>query len=94
MATSFLKTKKADIEKSLNELKEAHKAQDVAKIDASMETLNAAWQAASEDIYKQQQQDGGADAQQGQPGGEEEPPKDGGSDDDEVTDVDFEEVKE
>lgn len=86
--------KKADIEKSLNELKEAHKAQDVAKIDASMETLNAAWQAASEDIYKQQQQDGGADAQQGQPGGEEEPPKDGGSDDDEVTDVDFEEVKE
>jgi len=43
--------KKAAIESALGELKEAHKLQDFAKIDQASETMNAAWQAASQDIY-------------------------------------------
>ena len=48
--------KKGPIEAALAELKEAHKAQDIAKIDAATETLNTAWQAASQDIYKAAQE--------------------------------------
>jgi molecular chaperone DnaK len=77
--------KKAAIESSLSELKEAHKMQDIARIDAATETMNAAWQAASQDIYQAQQGASGAD-----PGG----PSAGGSTGsaDDVTDVEFEEV--
>ena len=57
--------KKAAIEEALGKLKEAHKAQDLAAIDSSIEALNAAWQAASQDIYAQQQ----AQQAQGQPNG-------------------------
>ena len=82
--------KKAPIEGALNELKEAHKAQDIAMIDAGMEKLNEAWKAASEELYKAQQEQA-----QGQPAGD---PTQGQADpqgaDDEVTDVDFEEVDE
>jgi molecular chaperone DnaK len=82
--------KKTPIEEALNTLKEAHKSEDLAAIDQSTETLNTAWQAASQDMYNAQQQ--GAEA--GQPGGEAAgEPKSGKGDDDEVTDVDFEEVK-
>ncbi|MFI3293022.1 MAG: molecular chaperone DnaK [Rikenellaceae bacterium] len=52
--------KKSAIESALETLKTAHKNQDVAAIDSAIEALNAAWQAASEDIYAQQQQAGGA----------------------------------
>jgi molecular chaperone DnaK len=55
-----------------------------------METLNTAWQAASQDIYNAQQAGGEAGQPQGQP--TEESSSDKG-DDGEVTDVDFEEVK-
>jgi molecular chaperone DnaK len=54
--------KKAAIETALTDLKEAHKAEDIAKIDAATETLTAAWNAASQDIYQAQQQADGADA--------------------------------
>ena len=47
--------KKAPIEAALNKLKEAHKNQDVAAIDAAMTEMNTAWTAASEEIYKAQQ---------------------------------------
>ena len=57
--------KKAAIEEALGKLKEAHKAQDLAAIDSSIEALNTAWQAASQDIYAQQQ----AQQAQGQPNG-------------------------
>lgn len=84
--------KRAGIETALNALKEAHKAQDIEKIDAALEELNAKWQAASQDMYKDAQ---GADGQAGPqaegqagPGQADDAP--GG--DDEVTDVDFEEV--
>lgn len=81
--------KKAPIEAALSKLKEAHKAQDVAGVDAAMNEMNQAWTAASEDIYKAQQeggaQAGDAGAQQ-QPGG-------GSSDAGDVEDAQFEEVK-
>ena len=57
--------KKAAIEDALAKLKEAHKAQDIAAIDSAIEAINAAWQAASQDIYAQQQAEQQA---QGQPG--------------------------
>ena len=79
---------KTEIEASLEELKTAHKGQDIPAIDAALEKMNAIWQKASEHMYKDTQGDGqtpppGADAGNGGPAG-------GG--DDEVTDVDFEEV--
>lgn len=43
--------KKSAIDTALNGLKEAHKAQNLADIDKYSEGLNAAWQAASQDIY-------------------------------------------
>lgn len=81
--------KKAPIENALNTLKEAHKNRDIPAIDAALATLNTAWQAASEEMYK---------ATQGQPGAEGAPQDPGPSGqqksgNDEVTDVDFEEVK-
>jgi molecular chaperone DnaK len=83
--------KKEDIEKAAAALKEAHKAQDIDAIDAAMEKLNGIWQSASEEMYKntQEQPESG---QQGQPGTQNARPK-GGGNNDEVTDVDFEEVK-
>ncbi len=86
--------KKGEIEKAAAELKEAHKAQDMDKIDAAMEKLNSMWQSASEEMYKNTQGQPGADpnASAGanpNTGGQQ---KSGGGDD-EVTDVDFEEVK-
>ncbi|MBE0661062.1 MAG: molecular chaperone DnaK [Bacteroidales bacterium] len=81
--------KKLPIEDALNKLKEAHKNRDIAGIDASMTELNAAWQAASEEMYKATQ---GQEQAQNQPGSDQgaSEPKSGN---DEVTDVDFEEVK-
>ena len=77
--------KKSEIESSIEELKVAHKNQDIPAIDASMEKLNTIWQAASQEMYQQTQADSQAPPTGEQPGD----PKGG---DDEVTDVDFEEV--
>lgn len=85
--------KKAPIEAALNKLKEAHKAQDVAAIDAAMTELNTVFQAASQEMYNAQA--GGAQGgQQADPnfGGQQANPNNGGGKDN-VTDVDFEEVK-
>jgi molecular chaperone DnaK len=85
--------KKEAIESALKRLKEAHKNRDIAGIDSAMNDLNAAWQTASQEMYQAAGQPGG-DAQ---PGSHAEPGSDGGaqpkSKNDEVTDVDFEEVK-
>jgi molecular chaperone DnaK len=43
---------KENIEKALEDLREAHKAQDLARIDTTSEALNAAWAAASQEIYQ------------------------------------------
>ncbi len=89
--------KKAPIDEALAKLKEAHKAQDVAAIDAATAELNTVFQAASQDMYNAQQQAGGQQqaGEQQQPGGNPNPDPQAGEDkkDDEVTDVDFEEVK-
>ena len=75
--------KKAPIEEALTELKEAHKNKDLDAIDASMEKINNAWKAASEEMYKASQEQGGSPQE-----GEEQ------TQTDDVTDVEFEEVKE
>jgi molecular chaperone DnaK len=82
--------KKEGIEKALYSLKEAHKNQDVDAVDAAMQELNNQWQNASQEMYQASQAEG-----QQQPGPEESagPQDDSGKDDGEVTDVDFEEVK-
>ena len=54
--------KKSAIEAALGKLKEAHKNADVMAIDTAITELNAAWQAASQDIYAQQPAQGGANA--------------------------------
>ncbi|OFX80245.1 MAG: molecular chaperone DnaK [Bacteroidetes bacterium GWE2_29_8] len=77
---------KSAIENPLNQLKEAHKNQDIAAIDISMENLNKAWQAASEEMYKNTQNT----EQNAQPNNTNNESKQ----DAEVQDVDFEEVKE
>jgi molecular chaperone DnaK len=78
--------KKAPIEAALAKLKDAHKAQDIAAIDAAIAELNQVFHAASQDMYNAQAQQGGA--QQGPQGGA---TNDNGGDN--ITDVDFEEVK-
>ncbi len=80
---------KTEIEGALEELKTAHKSQDVAAIDTALEKMNAAWQKASEHMYKDAQ-GGQAPPPPGTGGDGSGDPKGGG--DDEVTDVDFEEV--
>src|SRR5690606_38790280 len=87
--------KKGRIENALGQLREAHKNKDVTGIDRALAEINAAWQAASEDMYKQAQGDPGQQAgpdagQQAGPAGGQAGGKGG---DEQVTDVDFEEVK-
>ena len=84
--------KKAPIETALNKLKEAHKAQDIAGIDAAMAELNSVFQAASQEMYNAQNAQGGAQPGPNfgqQTGGNASNNKQDGG----VTDVDFEEVK-
>ena len=81
--------KKAAIESALNNLKEAHKSQNIDAIEPAIKEIEAAFGAAQQDILNAQQQ--AANAQQqadANPGA-------GASNagDDHVTDVDFEEVK-
>ena len=83
--------KKEAIEKAVADLKEAHKAQDLAKIDDASNALNTAWQAASQDIYAAQQ----AAGQNGEGTTEGETTSENGSEGttgEDVTDVEFEEV--
>ncbi len=85
---------KPAIEQALQQLKDAHKAGDVAAIDTAIAALNAAWQTASQQMY---QQSGAA----GQPGGDQfnggqqqaGGQQAGGSKAEDIQDADFEEVK-
>jgi molecular chaperone DnaK len=86
--------KKTIIENAAEQLKEAHKNQDIPAIDSAMQSLNAAWTAASEDIYKSQAEQPGADGNAAadgnqQAGGQ----QTAGANADNVTDVPYEEVK-
>ena len=79
--------KKSAIEGALAKLKEAHAAKDIAAIDTAIEALNAAWQAASQDIYAQQQAQQAQGAQGANPGAGAEQQQA------QPEDVEFEEVK-
>ncbi len=86
--------KKAPIQSALEELKEAHKAQDMDKIETASAALNTAWQAASQEMYAASQEAG---ANAGAEGGEG-PTADAGTEDangtgEDVTDVEYEEVE-
>ncbi len=78
--------KKKPIEDALGRLKDAHKAQDVEATEKLMAELNTAFQAASQEMYQAAQQ------AQANGGGQANGSTSSGSDS-EVTDVDFEEVK-
>jgi len=74
--------KKSAIEAGLSELKEAHKNRDLVAIETAMTNLNSAWQTASQDMYNASQ-DGNAATEN----------TTANNPADNVTDVDFEEVK-
>lgn len=77
---------KPAIESALQQLKDAHKAADIAAIDTAINNLNTVMQAASQQMYQGAGAQPGADAgQQAQP----EQPKQ----DETIQDADFEEVK-
>ena len=94
--------KKSEIESALAKLKSAHEAKDIAGIDNAMNEMNAIWQKASEEMYRnaggaQGGPQGGFDPnnmgggfQGGNPG---QGSQNNGNGDDNVTDADFEEVK-
>lgn len=88
--------KKAPIEAALQKLKDAHKAQDVAAVDAAMAELNAAFQAASAEMYAnagaQQSQSAGASSQGASDNKSSSNTTNKGNGDN-VQDADFEEVK-
>ena len=92
--------KKSAIESALADLKSAHASKNIPAIDSAMEKINAAWQAASEDMYKAQQQGGanpgaGAGFDPNNMGGGNTSGNNGqqNGNDETVTDADFEEVK-
>ncbi len=80
--------KKAPIEESLTKLKEAIAMKNIVDIQTHTQTLNDAWQAASQDLYNATQGDAAANGQQADPGAKGE-----NATADQVQDVDFEEVK-
>ena len=82
--------KKPGIEQALQQLKDAHKAGDVAAIDSAINNLNTVMQAASQQMYQGGQQAGPQGAQ-GAQGGQQAQGGNGGAQD--VQDADFEEVK-
>ena len=84
---------KPAIEQALQQLKDAHKAGDIAAIDTAIAALNNAWQTASQQMYQGAQAgpQPGADQQQGpfyNQQNAQEAPKD-----ENIQDADFEEVK-
>ena len=80
--------KRSNIESALNKLKEAHKSQDIAAIDAATKELNDVLQAAAQDLYNAQQSAGTQSAPDMNPGAQQ-----GGNNNGDFTDVDFDEVK-
>lgn len=84
---------KESIENALNDLREAHKSQDLTRIETATQVLTDAWSAASQEIYAAQQASNGGTAENpygsstgGPTGGN----TGGGG---EAQDVEFEEVK-
>ncbi len=81
---------KTAIETALNDLKDAHKTEDMSKIESATQALNNAWQASSQEMYQGGEQGSGntdpnANTSQNQS-------SDGHNSSEDVTDVEFEEV--
>jgi molecular chaperone DnaK len=76
---------KANVEAAVNQLKDAHKAGDVAAIDTAMNNLNQVMNAATQKMYQQAGAQPGADAGQQQ--------QQQTNTQDDIQDADFEEVK-
>ncbi|SMB91015.1 chaperone protein DnaK [Hymenobacter roseosalivarius DSM 11622] len=86
---------KTAVEGALADLKKAHESKDLGAIETAMTAINAAWQAASQEMYAATQgQEQGQGQPQGYPGGDGQPNGNGqqGQPADNVTDVDYEEV--
>ena len=79
---------KSAIESALENLKNAHKSQDIASIDSASEALNQAWAAASQEMYAAS---GGAEAA-GDPGQQANGSGGEAKADSDVSDVEYEEV--
>ena len=87
--------KKSVIESALADLKAAHEAEDLDKIDAASKAMNDAWQAASQDIYQATQNaNAGGEQAQAEPTAENTTSDSTTSDSEDVTDVEYEEVEE
>ena len=86
---------KPAIENALQQLKDAHKAGDIAAIDTAIAALNNAWQTASQQMYQGAQAgpQPGADQQQGPFYNQQEQTQQDAPKDDNIQDADFEEVK-
>ena len=82
---------KKSIEDSLEKLKAIHKEQKIDEIDSAVEALNKAWEAASQEIYKATQEQ--QQAQPENPDPENNKKGKGGKKGEDISDVDFEEVK-
>jgi len=83
--------KKATIEAAMDKLKAAHKAEDLDGIDKAETELNAAWMAASEEMYKAGQQQGAPTDGASHAGQEQQ--QHAGATDGNVADAEYEEVK-
>lgn len=84
---------KKGIEEALQKLKEAHTSQDLAAIEAALEGLNKAWEAASQEMYAatggaQPGAEGGPQAGGPAPGADQ-----GANTESDVSDVEYEEVE-
>jgi len=80
--------KKSELESALNTLREAHKSQDISSIDTAITSLNAIWQAATQEMYQGSQAGDpnvGQDANNGNQSST-------GNNSGDVTDVEYEEV--
>ena len=78
---------KANVEAAVNQLKDAHKAGDVAAIDTAMNNLNQVMNAATQKMYQQ------AGAQPGADAGQQQQQQQTNNAQDDIQDADFEEVK-
>ena len=81
--------KKPELESALNTLKDAHKSQDVSSIDAAITSLNAIWQAATQEMYQSGQAGNPNEGQDPNAGGQSGNTSNNNGD---VTDVEYEEV--
>ena len=82
--------KRKEIEDILAKLRDAHKREDLAEIDKLTAQLNSVFSQAAQNMYQQAGGTGSSQTGGGTTGGSQ---QGGGSNDNDVTDVDYEEVK-